>query len=98
MWHYKQARAVVLNYLIVKLLKAKLWNYEPAKLRLELQGRDLFLEFHLPSSTSNYHLLPSIGRVRRLRVRAISNICRPLILNSPLNCEHFLTESCMNHD
>ena len=42
MWQYKQARAVVLHYLTVKLLKAKLWNYEPAKLRLELQGCDLF--------------------------------------------------------
>lgn len=42
MWRCKQARTALLNYLTVKLLKTKLWNYEAAKLRLKLQGCDLF--------------------------------------------------------
>jgi hypothetical protein len=41
MWRCKQARATLLNYLTVKLLKTQLWKYEPAKLpqfALDLQA------------------------------------------------------------
>jgi len=42
MWRSKQARTTFPNYLTVKLHNMKLWNYEAAKLRLKLQGCDLF--------------------------------------------------------